>query len=140
MKVLMLLVPALWAGVVVAQLPGPTANEPLRNTFVVATESVLDSASTLDLKAPAAQFDPQMQNFKTLKNNLDQLASDEHEQEVAAAVDDFAFQLAACRVQAIDGADITTCNQRLQKAREQVMQDIGKRKNGDRWEDASSGS
>jgi hypothetical protein len=117
------------------QQAGPPSRTPLRNTFVVATESVLDQAASLDLNADAAIFDPGMATLKTAEQNLQALIADDQEQAVADQLKSMMFTLSSCRIQAIDGADISKCLLQLGNRRTTILRSIHKHKESGVWTD-----
>ena len=113
----------------------PGHNAPLRNTFVVATETVIDTASSIDLTANHATSDEQMQHLKTIAANLASMANDDQEKQVVDTVHDMTFAITACSLQARQGAPTAQCQSQFDSARRRVMQAIGKHKDGSAWVD-----
>jgi hypothetical protein len=108
---------------------------PARNSFVVAAESAIDTASAIDLKANDAQFTPQMQALKSAQSNLTQMAENDNERNVASAVNDLVFAVTTCHIQAKDGAPTGPCESQISDARTHAMQALNKHKSGDAWQD-----
>lgn len=119
----------------VPQRAGPPLRTPLRNAFVTATESVLDQAEGLDLNADAAAFGPGLANLKTAEQNLEAMASDDEELAVITQLKSLMFTLSSCRIQAIDGADISHCLLSMRRASKQTMLLIHKHKDNGGWAD-----
>lgn len=113
----------------------PTQTGPMRNTFVVAAETVVDNASHVDLRANTATSDAQMQQLKASRDTLAGMAEDDREKDAAALINDMVFAISACHLQATNGADTTTCKAQFLRARARVMEAIRKHKNGDAWVD-----
>lgn len=118
-----------------AQRSGPPVKLAWRNTFLVATESVLDQATSLDLNTEAAAFDPGFATLKTAQRNLEDMASDEQEQNVVSELKNMVFRLSSCRIQAIDGTDISGCLLKLAADRKDVMLAIHRHKENGAWTD-----
>ena len=113
----------------------PTQTGPLRNTFVVAAETVIDNASAVDLKAEQPVFDAQMQQLKAAKDNLSRMADDDREREAASAADDLIFSIAACHIQAKDGASTDRCQAQITQATNRAMEALHKHKSNGAWVD-----
>ena len=118
-----------------AQSTLPTQTGPMRNTFVVAAETVIDSASALDIKSDDVHFNAQFQLVKTAKENLKSMADDERERDAASATDDLIFAVAACHLQAKDGAPTDRCQTQIENARTRAMDAIRKHKSNGAWVD-----
>ncbi|MGH9919743.1 MAG: hypothetical protein ACRD6W_12875 [Nitrososphaerales archaeon] len=131
-----LLASALWIVSPAPQGP-PSANPtyPLRNTFVIATETVIDYANAADFKADDAHFQGQMHTLKEAQANLDAMASDDREQAVAAATKSLIFAVASCHIEAIDGVSTAKCPTQIQQARDTAMDAIGKHRSNGVWVD-----
>lgn len=115
----------------------PSANTPLRNTFVTAAETVIDNASRVDLKADLTVSDAQMKQVDSAKETLNKMVEDDREKDAAAVVNDMVFQLSACRLQATNGADTISCKAQFERARSRAMEAIRKHKSGDTWVDGA---
>ena len=109
----------------------------MRNTFVVATETVIDSASAVDIKAADAQFNGQMQQLKQARETLARMANDDREKEIAAAANDLVFMVSACHIQAKGGASTSGCEEQFARARARLMEAIGRHKDGANWVDGA---
>ena len=55
------------------------AHTPMRNTFVVAAETVIDNASRVDLKADLTVSDAQMKQVDIAKSTLKAMVEDDRE-------------------------------------------------------------
>lgn len=113
----------------------PTQTMSLRNTFVVATETVIDNANAVDVNADDVRFDAQMQELKTSKENLARMASDDRERDVVATTNDLLFIISACHLQYKNGAKTGECAGQIGRARDHVMSAINKHKSGGAWVD-----
>src|SRR5215475_13739732 len=82
---------------------------PPRQTFVAAAQVVLDNASAVDLKGDNDRFADQMKQLKQSSDNLNNMAADEGEQNIAASMKDIMFQISSCHIQAIDDTPIDKC-------------------------------
>ena len=120
----------------VFQIPQQT-KVPMRNTFVVAAETVIDNASRVDLKADLAVSDGQMKQVDTAKATLKAMVEDDREKEAALTVVDMVSQLSACRLQATNGANTEACRAQFDRARLRAMEAIQKHKNGNTWVDGA---
>ena len=118
-----------------AQTTLPTHTEPLRNTFTVAAETVIDSASAIDLHADEAPFSAQLQQVKSSRENLTRMVEDDRERDIATATGDMIFAIQACHIQARDGASTTRCEAQIAQARSRAMEALSKHKNGAAWVD-----
>jgi len=105
----------------------------MRNTFVVAAETVIDNASRVDLKADLTVSDAQMKQVDIAKSTLKAMVEDDREKEVALTVTDMVSQLSACRLQATNGASTDACKAQFERARLRAMEAIRKHKIGDTW-------
>jgi hypothetical protein len=115
-------------------LPVPTPG-PMRATFVTAAETVLDDASSVDIKADDDHFNGQFQQLKQANDNLSGMADDEQERSIAAGTKDLVFQISSCHIQAIDGADTSKCQAQVDDARNAAMEALRKHKSGSAWVD-----
>ena len=113
----------------------PTEIGKLRNTFVVAAETVIDNASAIDIQASDALFNGQMQQVRSAKDNLKHMAEDEREREAASATDDLIFAVSACHIQAKDGAPTDKCQAQIVQSRTRAMEALRKHKSGGQWVD-----
>ena len=113
----------------------PTQTGPLRNTFVVAAETVIDDAGKIDLKASDTVSDSLIQQLRTAQSTLVSMAQDDREKDVASISSDMVFAATACHLQATNGADTTNCQAQFARARTRVMEAIHKHKSGDTWQD-----
>ena len=107
----------------------------LRNTFVVATESAIDALAAVDLAASPANYNAAMKSAQTARTNLQQMATEEGEQDVATSVNDFYFAISACHIQAIDNSDTAVCRGQVEHARDRAMTALGKHKASGSWVD-----
>jgi hypothetical protein len=137
MNVGVLLAAALWIfspSPAPAQI-GPQPQTPLRDAIIVATETVIDDASAVDIKADDAHFAGQMTSLKEAQANLATMAEDDREKDIALAMKDMIFQIASCHIQSTDGAPTTKCEAQVNDARNRAMETIDKHKTGNSWVD-----
>jgi len=113
----------------------PTKTQKLRNTFVTGTETVIDDAGMVDVKADDATFTPQFQSLKTAKDNLKNIAETDRELEIASEANDLVFAVSACHLQAKDGTPTDTCQAQVGRARVRMMELINKHKSNGSWVD-----
>jgi hypothetical protein len=135
MNTKILLTSTLWLLFQPTQSTFPTISGPLRNTFAVAAETVIDNASAVDVKADEIRFNAQFQQLKISKDNLTGMATDEREKDIAARANDMLFQISACHIQAKDGANTAQCESQIAKAQSSIMEAISKHKSGRTWTD-----
>lgn len=107
----------------------------LSNTFITATEGFLDDATTIDVKAPDASFNPRFDQLKKAKDNLKAMVQEDPEQQVIDAANDLIFAISACHLQANGGADTTNCQAIIDRARNRAMAAIDRHKANGRWSD-----
>jgi len=118
-----------------AQSPTQPHKIPLRNTFVVAAESVIDDADRTNVKADDTHFDPQMQQLKSAQSNLDHMVAEDGEREVVDATSNLVFAISACHIQSKSGASTAQCEAIVSRARIGAMQAIDKHKSAETWLD-----
>lgn len=118
-----------------AQEGPPSLNPtyPLRATFVTAAETVIDDADAVDLKADEAHFSGQIQQVNEAETNLTNMAGDDRETDIAAAMKDLIFQVNSCHIQAIDGTDTSKCEAQLKSARDRAMESLNRHKVNGAW-------
>ena len=125
----LLAAPAQYGPPPVSKIPPP------RQTFVAAAQVVLDNASAVDLKGDTDHFTTQMQQLKQSSDNLNSMAADDGEQNIAASMKDILFQISSCHIQAIDGTSIDKCAAQIKTAEKQAMIAINRHKDGASWVD-----
>jgi hypothetical protein len=113
----------------------PTETGPLRNTFAVAVETVIDNASAVDLQAEDPRFNGQLQQLKSAKDNLARIAFSDKEKEIADSANNMVFLVSACRIQAKNGTNTTQCASQFASAQTRMMVAIDKHKSGASWVD-----
>ena len=106
-----------------------------RNTFATAAESTIDTVSAVDLSAPPSTYAASMQTAQTARTTLEQMATEEGEPGVVAAVNDLYFAIAACHIQAVDRTDTAPCRAQVDRARTRAMTVLGKHKVNGVWQD-----
>ena len=109
------------------------SREPLRNTFVTASETVIDTATAIDFHAAPASFDPQMLNLRAIKTNLDAMIDSEEEKLVARSLNDLIFLVSACHLQSVNATDTSKCEAQFSRARIRAMESIRRHKDGPNW-------
>jgi len=113
----------------------PTTTGPIRNTFAVAAETVLDNASSIDVTADETHFTAQFQQLKISKDTLAGMANDDREKDIASEANNLVFLVSACHIQAKDGAGTGKCQSQLDRARNRIMEAIAKHKSSGAWVD-----
>ena len=111
----------------------PTETGPLRNTFVVATETVVDNAAAVDITALDPTYDPLFAQLQAARANLETLAEGDREHEIATSAKDLVFLVSACHLQAKNGAPVDKCLSQLANARTRIMQQLNHHKSGGAW-------
>jgi hypothetical protein len=130
-----MILPALLLAVAVLAPQTLPANAiPPSNTFITATESVIDQAASVDIHAPDDVFQAQMQPLKMAQENLtNMVSSSASEHDVLTAVSDLVFALSTCHIQSKDGAPAPNCDSRISAARTSAMQSINRHKQNGHW-------
>jgi hypothetical protein len=113
----------------------PTTTGPIRNTFAVAVETVIDNATAVDIAADETHFNAQYQQLKTSNDNLASLAYDDREKDIASEAKNLVFLVSACHLQAKDGASTDKCQAQLTRAGNRIMEAIAKHKSSGAWTD-----
>lgn len=130
-----LLLSSFWLFSPLPQSTLPTDSTPPRTSFIVAAESTIDEATSLDMKAADPQFRPQMQALTSAENNLTRMAEEDSERDIAAAVKDLVFTVSACHIQAKGGASTAQCESQVNSALNTAMKALNKHKSGGAWQD-----
>jgi hypothetical protein len=107
----------------------------LRESFVVAAESVIDTASAIDLGANTDASDAQRKQLQNDKANLANIAESTLEKEAVGDINDMVFAITACTIQARNNADTTQCRGLFDRARHRAMEALGKHKANGVWVD-----
>ncbi len=115
--------------------PDFNSEHTLRTSFVTAAESVIDTASSIDLNENTTASDAQRTQLKVNSDNLAKMAESPLEKEAADATDDMIFAITACTVQGRNGSDTTKCRAQFATARARAMEAIGKHKANGAWVD-----
>jgi hypothetical protein len=120
-----------------AQQSPPSVNpvSPPRQTFVSAAQVVLDNASAIDVKADNDHFSGAMQQLKQSSDNLNNMAADEGENNIASTMKDIIFQISSCHIQSIDGTPTDKCEAQIKTAEKQAMVILNRHKEGSSWVD-----
>ena len=113
----------------------PTTTGPIRNTFAVAVETVIDNATAIDIAADETHFSAQYQQLKISNDNLATLAYDDREKDIASEARNLVFLVSACHLQAKDGASTGKCQSQLTHASNRIMEAIAKHKSSGAWTD-----
>jgi hypothetical protein len=113
----------------------PSANPvpPPRQTFVSAAQVVLDNAAAVDVKSDNDHFDGAMQQLKQSNENLNAMAADDGEKNIAATMKDIIFQISSCHIQSIDGTPTDKCEAQIKSAEKQAMVTLNRHKEGSSW-------
>lgn len=106
---------------------------PLRNTFLVAAETVIDISSTVDIKAADPLFTAQLQQLNVAKETLAALVNDDREKDIVADANNLVFLISACHIQSKDGAPTDKCESQLTRARSRMMDSLNMHKRGPNW-------
>ncbi|HZQ43869.1 MAG TPA: hypothetical protein VFA99_11490 [Acidobacteriaceae bacterium] len=106
---------------------------PPRETFVSAAEVVLDNAAAIDVKADNDHFNGAMQQLRQSNDNLNSMAADEGEKNIAETMKDIIFQISSCHIQAIDGTPTDKCEAQIKTAERQAMTTLKRHKEGSSW-------
>lgn len=115
---------------------GPPSLSPIpapRQTFVAAAQVVLDNAAAVDVKSDNDHFNGAMQQLKQSSDNLNSMAADEGETNIAATMKDIIFQISSCHIQAIDGTPTDKCEAQIKSAEKQAMTTLNRHKDGSSW-------
>lgn len=120
-----------------AQQAPPSVNPiaPPRQTFVAAAQVVLDNAAAVDVKADNDHFASSMQQLKQSSENLNKMAADDGEKDIASTMKDIIFQISSCHIQAIDGTPTDKCEAQIKSAEKQAMVTLNRHKSGSAWVD-----
>ncbi len=113
----------------------PTTTGPIRNTFAVAAETVIDNAAAIDVAADETHFNAQFQQLTVSKNNLAGMASDDREKDIDSEANNLVYLVSACHIQAQDGASTDKCKSQLGHASNRIMEAISKHKSSGAWAD-----
>jgi len=116
-----------------AQIGAPVPHSPLRNTFLVSAETVIDYANAVNVEAAPNQFDPEMLQLKQSQATLKNMAAEEGEQEIIAESDNIIFAISACHIQARAGSKTDTCKAQVAASIANVMRLLNHHKSGDSW-------
>jgi len=116
-----------------AQIGAPIPHAPLRNTFLVSAETVIDNARAINVEAPADQFDPEMLQLKKSQATLKDMAAEDGEQEIVAESSNMIFSISACHIQARAGAKTDTCKAQVARSINNVMRLLNHHKSNDTW-------
>jgi hypothetical protein len=120
----------------VQQGPPPLSPVPApRETFISAAEVVLDNAAAVDVKADNDHFNGAMQQLRQSNDNLNSMAADEGETNIAVTMKDIIFQISSCHIQAIDGTPIDNCEAQIKSAERRAMAALKRHKEGSSWID-----
>ena len=131
------LVTALFLLAAPAQQGPPSVNPipPPRQTFVAAAQVVLDNAAATDVKSDSDHFSTSLQQLKQSSDNLNNMAADDGEKNIAASMKDIIFQISSCHIQAIDGTSTDKCEAQIKSAEKQAMVAINRHKDNGSWVD-----
>jgi hypothetical protein len=113
--------------------PAANPEPPLSQTFISAAQVVIDDAIAVDVKADNDHIAGSMQQLKSASDNLVNMASDDHEKEIAASMKDMIFQISSCHIQSIDGTPTDKCQAQIQTAEKQAMTALNRHKENGAW-------
>jgi hypothetical protein len=109
---------------------------PLRNTFLVSAETVIDNAAAVDPTAADEQFGPQMTTLKQSQARLKSMANDDREDEIVSESNNMIFAISACHIQArADATKTGTCKGQIANSMKQMMVLLNAHKSGGTWQD-----
>jgi hypothetical protein len=111
----------------------PLQTGPLRNSFLVAAESVVDNSQVIDPNEPSAQFDPQMRVLKQSETILKSMAQDERETGIASDSFNMVFSVSACHIEARDANKSATCKEQINHSINEIMTEINHHKQNGTW-------
>lgn len=123
----------LFSTLLLAQYPTLGGTTPIRTTFLVATETVIDNASAVDIRANDDAYGSQFRTLHESRERLSQMAEGQQEHDVADDVNNLVFLINACRIQARAGADTTKCTAQFTAAETRIMDAIHAHKTNGRW-------
>lgn len=115
---------------------GPPSVSPIpppRQTFIAAALAVLDNAGAVDVKSDNDHFSGAMLQLKQSTENLNSMAADDGEQNIATTMKDIIFQISSCHIQAIDGTPTNKCEAQIRTAEKQAMTTLNRHKEGSSW-------
>jgi hypothetical protein len=121
---------------VIAAPQGPPSANPVpppRQTFISAAQVVLDNAAAIDVKSDNDHFNVAMQQLKHSNENLNAMAADDGEKDIAATMKDIIFQISSCHIQSIDGTPTDKCEAQIKSAEKQAMTTLNRHKEGSSW-------
>jgi hypothetical protein len=108
---------------------------PLRNTFLVSAETVIDYAAAVDPAAPDEQFGPQMTTLKQSQARLKTMANDDRENEIVSESNNMIFTISACHIQArADATKTGTCKGQIANSMTQMMVLLNAHKSAGTWQ------
>ncbi|MDE1156322.1 MAG: hypothetical protein PW735_11425 [Acidobacteriaceae bacterium] len=113
----------------------PPSGEPIRNAFATASESLLDQAAIVDFTATPAAIDSQIQTLNTADKNLQEMVDNDQEKTLLEALESLLFTLRSCRIQALDGSDLSACQKRIDKEQRYALSILKKHKENGIWVD-----
>lgn len=123
----------LTSALLLTQYPSLGGTTPIRTTFVVATETVLDNASAVDIRAGDDAYESQLRTLRQSKDRLTGMAEGQQEHDVADDLNNLVFLINACRIQAKSGADTAKCTAQFTTAEIRIMDAIGAHKTNGAW-------
>lgn len=115
------------------QYPSLGGTTQIRNTFVVATETVIDNANAVDLRASDDAYEAQIKQLRLSKATLSRMAEGEREHEIADDAEHLIFLISACRIQEKSGSNADKCSAQLRAAEDRLMVAIGRHKTDGAW-------
>lgn len=116
-----------------AQIGAPVPHSPLRNTFLVSAETVIDNALAIDPASSDAQFDPEMHQLKQSQTTLKDMAAEEGEQEIVTESGNILFAISACHIQARAASKTDTCKAQIAASIAATMRLLNHHKSAGAW-------
>jgi hypothetical protein len=128
----------LFASVLFLFSPAPQSNSPVShdtysNTFVTASETVLDNALATDISFDDDHFDSEMKQLKASRDNLKNMASNTQEDEIVTDSDNLIFLISSCHIQAHDPARLSPCQSQISTSLHRIMVKLNRHKSSGSW-------
>jgi hypothetical protein len=128
----------LFASALMLFFPAPQSNSPIShdtysNTFVTASETVLDNALAADIAADDEHFEPEMKQLKTSRDNLKNMASNTQEDEIVTDSDNLIFLISSCHIQARDPGRVAPCQAQISTSLNRLMTKLNRHKSNGVW-------
>jgi hypothetical protein len=115
------------------QTNSPVSHDTYSNTFLIASETVLDNALAVDIAADDDHFDPEMKQLKTSRDNLKSMASNAQEDEIVTDSDNLIFLISSCHIQARDPSRVAPCQSQIGTSIHRLMTKLNHHKSNGAW-------